>query len=314
MSNFWDTVFQPPTTGETLPPPLNDPFGHLLGTSAGLDTSVNDAGAEAVFPALSPDPNSPNSLIARAGKPNGFDTPAAALSPNVFAIWHSAYQAEYINAHKGELDGNGILTIGTPPAAIHVTLSADQSKVYILESLQKADFAKMALADQLRIAKTQTFADFLRPQFGLSNNPADALNAIQALKNAINDTTGNAGFLSPDDKQVFLDELTIIQSQVQTMGVFSLADINASLNAVQERFNRVAAFAKAAATPVTPSSFNRPQAPPPNDHIDTQFMNVVSLVNGAVGQARLNFMNAEKQTRPARGRAPGGVGGIRPRL
>jgi len=56
MSNFWDTVFQPPTTGETLPPPLNDPFGHLLGTSAGLDTSVNDAGAEAVFPALSPDP------------------------------------------------------------------------------------------------------------------------------------------------------------------------------------------------------------------------------------------------------------------
>lgn len=295
MSNFWDTVFQPPTTGETLPPPLNDPFGHLLGTSAGLDTSVNDAGAEAVFPALSPDPNSPNSLIARAGKPNGFDTPAAALSPNVFAIWHSAYQAEYINAHKGELDGNGILTIGTPPAAIHVTLSADQSKVYILESLQKADFAKMALADQQRIAQTQTFADFLRPQFGLSNNPADALNAIQALKNAINDTTGNAGFVAPEDKQVFLDELTIIPSQVQTMGVFSLGDINASLNAVNERFDRVAAFAKAAATPVTPASFNRPQAPPPNDHIDTQFMNVISLQSGAVGKARLSFMNAEKQ-------------------
>src|SRR5215510_2693922 len=51
MSNFWDTVFQPPTTGETLPPPLNDPFGHLLGTSAGLDTTVNDAGAEAVWSA-----------------------------------------------------------------------------------------------------------------------------------------------------------------------------------------------------------------------------------------------------------------------
>jgi hypothetical protein len=130
MSNFWDTVFQPPTTGETLPPPLNDPFGHLLGTSAGLDTSVNDAGAEAVFPALSPDPNSPNSLIARAGKPNGFDTPAAALSPDVFATWHSAYQGEYINAHKGEQDANGVLTIGAPPAAIHVTLSADQRKVY----------------------------------------------------------------------------------------------------------------------------------------------------------------------------------------
>ena len=166
MSNFWDTVFQPPTTGETLPPPLNDPLGHLLGTSAGLDTSVNDAGAEAVFPALSPDPNSPNSLIARAGTPNGFDTPAAALSPDVFATWHSAYQAEYINAHKGEQDANGVLTIGAPPAAIHVTLSADQRKVYILESLQKADFAKMALADQLRIAQTQTFVNFLAPQFG----------------------------------------------------------------------------------------------------------------------------------------------------
>jgi len=94
---------------------------------------------------------------------------------------------------------------------------------------------------------------------------------------------------------VFLDELTIIQTQVQTMGVFSLGDINASLNAVNERFDRVAAFAKAAATPVTPASFNRPQAPPPNDHIDTQFMNVISLQSGAVGKARLSFMNAEKQ-------------------
>jgi hypothetical protein len=291
MSNFWDTVFQPPTTGETLPPPLNDPFGHLLGTSAGLDTSVNDAGAEAVFPALSPDPNSPNSLIARAGKPNGFDTPAAALSPDVFATWHSAYQAEYINAHKGEQDANGVLTIGAPPAAIHVTLSADQRKVYILESLQKADFAKMALADQLRIAQTQTFVNFLAPQFGLSSNRADPLNTIQAWKNTINDTTGNAGFVSPEDKQVFLEELTIIATQVQTMGVFSLGDINAAINAVIKRFERVAAFAKAVATPVTPSSFNRP-----GDHFPTQFMNVVSLQSGVLGQARLSLMNAEKQT------------------
>lgn len=177
-----------------------------------------------------------------------------------------------------------------------MTLSADQRKVYILESLQKADFAKMALADQLRIAQTQTFVNFLAPQFGLSSNRADPLNTIQAWKNTINDTTGNAGFVSPEDKQVFLEELTIIATQVQTMGVFSLGDINAAINAVIKRFERVAAFAKAVATPVTPSSFNRPQAPPPNDHIDTQFMNVVSLQSGVIGQARLSFMNAEKQT------------------
>jgi hypothetical protein len=103
--------------------------------------------------------------------------------------------------------------------------------------------------------------------------------------------------VSPEDKQVFLDELAIIQSQVEAMGVFSLADINAALNAINERFDRVAAFARAVATPVTPSSFNRPQAPPPNDHIDTQFMNVISLQSGAAGKARLSFMNAEKQTR-----------------
>jgi len=298
MSNFWDTVFQPPTTGETLPPPLNDPFGHLLGTSAGLDTTVNDAGAEAVFPALSPDPNSPNSLLAKAGAPAGFGTAPAALSPDVFTTWHSAYQAEYINAHKGEQDANGVLTIGTPPVAIHVTLSAAQNKVYILETLQKADFAKMALADQLRIAQTQTLVDVLRPQFGLTNNPADVLgtgSVFDKAVNAINSTTGNSAFVSPEFKQVFLDELKIIRDQVEKMGIFSPADINAAVKAIQERFERVAAFAKAAAPANAEAlaTFNRPDAPP---HFNTQFNNVISLDKGAsVGAALQNFMNAEKQ-------------------
>src|SRR5262249_50283705 len=123
MSNFWDTIIQP-TPGELLPPPENDPFGNLLGTSAGLDPSVNDAGAQAVFPKLSFDPGWPDSLIAKAGAPTGFGTSPAALSPDVFATWHTAYQAEYINAN-----GGGILEIGTPPNAIHAMVASTQDQI-----------------------------------------------------------------------------------------------------------------------------------------------------------------------------------------
>jgi len=291
MSNFWDTIIQP-TTGETLPPPENDPFGNLLGTSAGLDPSVNDAGAQAVFPRLSFDPGSPDSLLAKAGAPAGFGTPPAALSPDVFATWHTAYQAEYINAN-----GGGIIQIGTPPGpTIHATISSTQDKVYILETLQKSDFATMTLADQTRIAATDVFRITLAPRFGLSASPDDVNAAIQNARADIANTNvndpvhGNSGYVSSDDKDVFRQELNNIQTRMQTMGVFSTTEIGSAVKAIQDRFDRVAAFAKAFQTTPTPSNFNRP------GHIDTQFNDVVSLDNGAaVASGLQNFMNAEKQ-------------------
>jgi hypothetical protein len=297
METFWDNIIKP-TPAELLQPPENDPFGNLLGTSAGLDTSVNDAGAQAVFPALSADPGSPDSLVAKVGAPAGFGTPPAALSPDVFATWHTAYQEEYINAN-----GGGILQIGSPPGpTIHAMLSSAQDKVYILETLQKADFAKMTLADQTAIAATDTFRNVLAPQFGLSSVADDANNAIANALADINNTDPNSqthpnsSFVDEANKDVFRQELTNIENQLPTMGVFSTADISAAVKAIQDRFDRVAAFAKAAdaSNQPAPSTSNRND---PNDpHPETQFVNVISLDNDAAVKSGLqNFMNAERQ-------------------
>lgn len=306
MPGFWssDNPVIQPTPGDQLPPPQNNPFDHILGVQDGLDP-VNQAGAQAVHPALSPDPDSPDSLIAKAGKPAHFDDRPDVLSPSVFALWHTAYQQEYINRHRPEADPrNGILTIGDQ---IHVTLSATQDKVYILEMLQKADFATMALDDQTRIAAVPDFFDPIARKFGLSAGPS-ALNALNALLQTTedeidpdpnappSDPPANASFVTHNDRQVFVDQLTNIRTQLAGMGVFSAADINAAIKAIKERFDRVAVFAKAKATPETPPLDAPTDDENPKADFKIQFHNVVSGDGGAaIARGFDAFMNAERQ-------------------
>ncbi len=94
MSNFWDSLLPPPPTKEDLlPPPLNDYY-----TNIAVHPELIDEAAKLLFPPLSADPDSPDSLIAQVGKPEGFDLPPDQLPPGIFASWHSAFQREYINA------------------------------------------------------------------------------------------------------------------------------------------------------------------------------------------------------------------------
>ncbi|PDT90839.1 hypothetical protein CO669_07640 [Bradyrhizobium sp. Y36] len=298
MSDFWSGAFGnapviQPTRGSQLPPPQNTPYNNLLGDTPGLDSSINDAGAQAVFPILSADPDSPDSLIAKAGKPAHFDDPPSALTANIFASWHTAYQAEYINRHKSEAT-NGILTIGSGNDAIHVMLSGDQTKVYILESLQKADFATMAIADQTIIAtvanadlaKTGAAAKTLA-RLGMTEDVGQATDAINKLLDTIN----NDPSVPDSDKQVFRDEITNVQNRVGGTKVYSVTDINSEISAISARFHRVAVFAKAkAAGPLKPDPND------PNQFRDVTGLNLddngnnVDIVNGLKA-----FMNAEKQ-------------------
>jgi hypothetical protein len=299
--SFWDNVLQP-TPAMLLPPPENTPYDNVLGTTTGLDPSINDAGAEAVHPSLSPDPNSPDSLTQTAGKPAGFDLPPDQLSPDVFARWHTAYQKEYINQHK---DANGFVTIGAGTDTIHATLSAAQDKVFILEALQKVDFATMALADQTRIAAADQDFKAADPNYhdaltrlGLTADPnvVDGPNSLlQKTIDAINgnedppstDIKDTAQFVSPADKAIFLEELSNIRKRITGMGVFSSTDINAAVQAIRDRFHRVAVFAKS----LSPGNAETPAFDDPN-----QTRNVISLDNNAaIIRGLQSFMNAEKQ-------------------
>jgi hypothetical protein len=295
MSSFWDGVFGNPaviqnTTGELLPPPQNTPYDNLLGGYVGIDPSINNAGAQAVFPSLSPDPNSPDSLVIKAGKPAGFDLPPSALSPDVFATWHTAYQEEYINLHKAEEVG-GVLTIGTGTTAIHVMLSAAQDKVYILETLQKADFATMTKSDQERIALTAVFTNTpggLAQRLGLTGAVGDVDGPTSLYQQTI-DTINNApAYVTDDIKAIFKNELANIETRIAAMGVFSPTDINAAVQAISDRFHRVEVFAKA----LDPA--NAEQNPVNGD--PNQYINVISLDNNAtINRGLKTFEDTEKQ-------------------
>jgi hypothetical protein len=305
--SFWDNVIQD-TPGMLLPPPENAPFDHLLGTAAGLNPSVNNAGAQAVHPSLSTDPNSPDSLVKKAGQPAGFELEPGALSPDIFASWHTAYQEEYVNKHK---DADGFVTIGAGADAIHVTLSSAQDKVFILEALQKADFSTMALADQTRIATANQRLIATDPNFhdvlgklGLvaDHNVVDGPDSpLQKAIDTINsiDPKDAASFVHKEDKDIFLKELSNIQTKISQMGVFSPTDINAAVQAISDRFKRVAVFAKAVGLgPPVPAPV--PDiTPPPNPPLTAdpnQFINVISLDNNAaINKGLQAFMNSEKQ-------------------
>src|SRR5262249_8682179 len=151
--------------------------------------------------------------------------------------------------------------VGTPPNAIHAMVASTQDKVYILESLQKSDFATMSVSDQKAIAGTDTFRIVLALRFSLSATADDANAAIQNALADINNTNsndpahGNSAFVSFENKEVFRQELGNIQSQLQTMGVFSTTEISSAVKAIQDRFDRVAAFSKAHAVAFTRSDF-----------------------------------------------------------
>jgi hypothetical protein len=312
--SFWDNVIQP-TPGELLPPPENTPYDNVLGTAVGLDPSINDAGAQAVHPSLSPDPSSPDSLIAKAGKPAGFDSPPDQLSPEVFASWHTAYQEEYLNLPQNkaiENTNNGVLTIGTGTDVIHATLSAAQDKVFILETLQKADFATMARADQTRIATADqiikaadaNYNDVLgRLALVADHNLVDGTDAngnkslYQQTLDKINNgdpdpTTGVPSITDQTVKDIFLKEMTNIEKRIAAAGVYSPPDINAEVQAISDRFHRVAVFKKS----LDPNNAEARQAfDDPN-----QYKNVISLDGGSgissgISRGYQTFIDSENQ-------------------
>jgi hypothetical protein len=291
--SFWDNIIQP-TPAMLLPPPENTPYDNVLGTATGLDPSINNAGAEAVHPSLSPDPNSPDRLSATAGEPAGFDLDPTVLTPNVFASWHTAFQEEYINRHK---DANGFVTISGGGDPIHVTLSSTQDKVFILESLQKADFATMALVDQQRIATNPDFK-LTATRLGLINGNGDvATRADVDGPGSLYDTTlaeiqnvnqPIPNILTPAEQKVFLDEMANIEAQIAKMGVYSPTDINAAIQAIKDRFERVQVFAQALRDP------NQAEARSADD--PNQFTNVKSLDGDAtILRGFQAFMNSERQ-------------------
>jgi len=198
--DFWNPVAPPATpplqtandvTLETAtPPPQNLPYLALPGDT-NVASPVIQAGANLLFP-IATGINGPGTTVLRdfnqypgTGVPAEFNNAPTTLStttPESFPSWATAYQVEYLMNHTSPVP----LVVGSGSTAIHVILGADPAKpkVYILENLQKQDFATMPTADQVLIANTPYFQSTLSVLMNLIPNSAAPSPAIDPSVNS----------------------------------------------------------------------------------------------------------------------------------
>jgi hypothetical protein len=212
MQNFWSNVINP-TPASKLPSTEEPPYNDL----SGVDTNnplYLQAGANTLFPLLGQgtnkipvvnDPNTPGQTI-----PANFNLAPTALSPADFLSWHTDFQIQYIALHltPGSKDGltigpsgSQITVIDATPVNVEVnnstgglTTTPVVQKVYVLQNLQKSDFASMSLADQKLIAQTSYFQNTLADSLGLipSNTPQPPINPYYDPNNKIVDNSNSS--------------------------------------------------------------------------------------------------------------------------
>ena len=99
------------------------------------------------------------------------------LSTASFGAWPTVVQLQYLRAHPGP---NGYVTIGSAPSidafiSAPVAPATAGTKVYVVQSLQKQDIAKMSLADQQTLAGISSFNGAGGIATGLGLIPGDVL-------------------------------------------------------------------------------------------------------------------------------------------
>lgn len=139
--------------------------------------------------------------------------------------------------------------ITDPQNQMWVMLSNDNTKVYVLNNLQKSDIAQMSQADQQTLTQSPYWST-LSAKLGLysasdsqETSVTTQIAAVQAeINNAQTAASDSANGMTAADKQVFLDEISDLNSQLAKMAIFSPTDIQNQLNAIKTRFERVQAF------------------------------------------------------------------------
>ena len=251
---------------------INLPYDFLPGGSHGTEPDVLRDGAQQVVPVY--DGTNYNKTSLPANQPATFGSAPGSLNPNDFASWNSAYQAEYVKAHQPS--PNGQVTIGSGSSVIHVVLASTNDRVYVMDNLQKTDFAKMPVVDQMNIAATSFFTTTLQ---GLLNVTLDSSTAISSINGyltalglappasppatqaqldsyyntlavaptAVGGNTPDAtpvslASMSADDRKPFIDELKLLAKQIRGMSIFSLQDLATATKAITDRLALAARF------------------------------------------------------------------------
>lgn len=206
------------------------PVGFVPGTSAGALPAEFTAAAQRVYPW-----NFDYSDTKRAAEY------AALVSTQFsqFSSWHSLYQAKYIAE-------NGPVTIGAPNVApeAYFLLLGDGRSVLNVMSLSLAEYQKLSRADRQMLEGNGVFLQYMAPTLGLkSKNEADSegKTVVSTLSSAMGLVNG-ADRMTPSDRQVFTDQLTIISRRLADATLVVPGNYNKEIGAIVERFQRVKEF------------------------------------------------------------------------
>ncbi len=209
------------------------PTGYIPGTSAGAIPDLFTTEAQAVYPWTFD-----YSDVARKAE---YDSLVATKLAQ-FSSWHSLYQAKYLAENGGRFQINSPVTGANPPDAVY-RLLADGRSVLNVMNLTTADYQRLSPQDRQRLESEPAFTGFMAGTLNLVPRDLSGVQAnIDTLRNEINGVT-SANSVPAPDRQVFLDQLAILQRRLtESLRVVS-ANFSTEIGGLAERFKRVNAFA-----------------------------------------------------------------------
>jgi hypothetical protein len=193
--------------------------------------------------------------------------PGTQVTAEEYLSWHSEQQKAYVLDNR---TGENELAIGVGDDIINVVMSDDGEHVYVLDFLQKSDFARMPIEDQKIIAETETWLYTISLALDMQPTAAQTQDylltyttIVNLLRENLDDPLGYAveafGGTYYDgtetfDSQPFIDQLDVLDEMVYGQAVFSPTDIEATITGIQNRFERALAFFDVKTVPLNPTN------------------------------------------------------------
>ncbi|MBB3950329.1 hypothetical protein [Aureimonas jatrophae] len=295
---------------------IDIPYYHLPGSASGNTGALISAGAEQLFPGI----DGITTKLPASTRPAEMSTDPTTIADvrlflegadgkGGFNSWHTAYQVEYVNRWgvgatrpktleipKSTTNAAGQLT--TIPLMTAVLSAGDPPRLYRVEAITKQDFALMPKADQTAVAATVFFLKYKQTELNLTTDATDAKAQLTALRTNLNDNLFKTTGTNPtgaDVRQVFLDQLAMLETKINGSAVHSKGEINDAVKALSERATRLSTFFDAR---------NKAEGKSPNVNLKvdagfltTQFKtNVMSLDGGATVRSGFDVMFQQEKT------------------
>lgn len=209
------------------------PTGSIPGTSAGAIPNVYTNEAQAVYPW--------NFDYSDTKRQAEYDNLVSKRLAD-FSSWHSLYQAKFLSERGGRYVINSPVTNASPPDAAYLLLTDGRTVLNII-NLTTADYQRLSAADRAKLENDPVFTTYVANRLGLVPAASSGLQAnINTLRNEINGIS-SANSLPEADRQVFRDQLDILQRRLNESSRVVVPNFTNEIGALAERFKRVKEFA-----------------------------------------------------------------------